>query len=458
METSTKETRDIAAARGFASAEKMREFYERNGWPGSRKSPVRPAASSVSEEERHARDMAIYHQHAPSIRSDILGAELRAARTPRERREAIRKFEETQKGLEARRNFDLWLRGTAVGGTETRAMSESGNAGDLVFEKFVGDVIYQAKECAAFLSAAEHWESADGNETVRPIASSFTAGNAQDEGTAATDGPYPVLGEGQSWPQCPTFTTANSVSWQLQQDAFRLPMPTEDKQRWHNAPHVSHTGSVAYSAPFIDGPENDAYDAYLSKLMGEALGRKLAPVAQSALYAMISGVGATSGGNGGYVALSAADTVTIGGASTSGVTANTASIDVLARLMGALDAAYEGPNTAFYMSKAQVQGLIRQQAGTSGPLQMLPNEELRLWGRPVVVTSQVKDVAASGLSVLYGDLSRALTLRTVRGGVVLIRSNERNAEFAQTYYRFVLRADVAGRDPRAVVAVKSFTA
>ena len=65
-------------------------------------------------------------------------------------------------------------------------------------------------------------------------------------------------------------------------------------------------------------------EALVSSALGESLGRAVAPVAQASLYSTINGVGATSGGNGGFVTLTAATPINFAtGSATTELAANT---------------------------------------------------------------------------------------------------------------------------------------
>ena len=127
-------------------------------------------------------------------------------------------------------------------------------------------------------------------------------------------------------------------------------------------------------------------------------------------------------------------------------------------MIEALDEAYT-ENAAFYMSRTQWGGIIRQVSSSDKKTQVSPSDDSRsLFGFPVILTSQTTAAAASTVSgPVFGDLGAAMTLRTVAGSFGLMRSTERFAEWLQTLFRAWARLDVAARDARAVVGVKYST-
>jgi len=143
----------------------------------------------------------------------------------------------------------------------------------------------------------------------------------------------------------------------------------------------------------------------------------------------------------------------ITGAASTELIQNTINLDTAALMISALDAAYL-PGAAFYFSSQQWAKLIRP-VDAQKHLQIDPGLDHRLFGYPVVITSQTSAATASTVSgPVFGDLSAAMTLRVADGGINLLRSTEKYAEWLQTYFRATLRADVATRDARAVVGVK----
>jgi HK97 family phage major capsid protein len=174
------------------------------------------------------------------------------------------------------------------------------------------------------------------------------------------------------------------------------------------------------------------------------------------------GTAGTYGGaitaTGGFLTLGAATAVNFASGASTELASNTISLDSAAQMMVALDAAYlASPNCAWYFTPVQWAGILRQVSSTDKKSQLVANEAgaRTLYSIPVVLTSQTLTATASTVGgPILGDLSKAMTLRTVPSQFQLLRSTERYAEKAQTYFRAVLRADVATRDPRAAVTVK----
>jgi hypothetical protein len=94
---------------------------------------------------------------------------------------------------------------------------------------------------------------------------------------------------------------------------------------------------------------------YLSRIGAQQVA-VIAPVAQTALYSTINGIGATSGHSGGYVTLGAATAVKFATGSTTELAANTLNLDTCASMVAALDASYLD-GAAFYFSSAQWAGM-----------------------------------------------------------------------------------------------------
>lgn len=397
--------------------------------------------------ERAKAISAAVEAHAPSLRSDILSAELRTAKTRSERRDAVRRFEASQLPPEEARaeaSFKRWLRD---GGHSwfTRAAGEStGTAGGYtVPQRWSAELIRLMKDYGgALLSQFELWESPDGNPTVRPVGSAFTAAAAQTENNAITYGPDAVFGQ-QNWANdCPTYAASTRVSNQLVMDAFRLP--------------AAHEGGWDIGERFPDASsDNRTLDELVMSMLAESLGRVLAPVATTGVYSAINAQGANSGQNGGYVTLTAAQAITFKSGATTELAAQTIDVTSTAPAMvAAVDPAYLGEGCGWTMTSTAWKGITSQVDGNGRPLVDVSRDGMSLLGYPVAITSGASDATASSVSgPMFGRLDLAMTLRVVGGpsGVFLFRSNERYAEYLQTYYRAALRADVAARDARALV-------
>lgn len=384
------------------------------------RTPEARQALDLVSKSRIERSMGV----GTSARSDVLAAELRTARTKNERREARRRFFSEQRDTNEAR-FSAWLRQPEHGRAyEDRAMGEAaGTAGGfLVPQRWLDNVIHEMKEYDALLNGVEEWRSDDfGNATLRPIYSQFgeSAAVGENPATAITMMPAPVLAQ-QSWPLAPSYASQFVASIQLREDAG------------------------------ID------FDVWVGNALGEALGRVIAPVAQSTLYSTISGVGAASGQDGGYLGLGAGTAVTFASGATTELAADTISIDTAAQMLELLDEAYaESDTLAWYMTRKQWAGILRQ-TDSNGKAQSDPATNRRsLYNIPVKLTSQVKAAAASTVSgPVLGDLKAACTLRLVRGSMHLLRSHEKAAETMGMYYQMSMRADCATRDGRAVVGVQ----
>jgi hypothetical protein len=379
------------------------------------------------------------------IRSDIREDVARTLRSQdREDRTALRK----------------WLASAGVGFSfqESRAAGEgTGSAGgDLVPQKWNADTIRQLREFANLLGAFEVWRSNHGEATVRPLTIPQTAGSLQTENTGIVDGPYFTLSQ-QSWGQAPTYGASARISNQMVQDAYNAP----DNGAIGSGGFTGLSGDGGIygtifpaSAPGVDVPASPTLDALVSSMLAESLGRVIAPVATTALYAAISAVGAASGQDGGYFALTAATAVKFATGSSTELAANTINLDTAAQMIQALDAAYL-PRARFYFSSQQWAGL-RRQVDANSHLEMDPAGDHTLFGYPVVISSGVTAAAASTVAgPVFGDLSKAMTLRVVDDNpAILFRSTEKYAEYMQTFFRSALRADVQARDSRAVVGVK----
>ena len=149
-----------------------------------------------------ARAKSAVESHAPTLRSDILAAELRTATSKAERRDAVRRFEESQPRTPEDIRFVNWLRSTGhERAFESRAAGEgTGSAGGFwVPTRFYADVIYYMREYDGFLKAFEPWESSHGEAYNRVAYSEFTAASAVSENSPITEGPEPTMYQ-QAWP------------------------------------------------------------------------------------------------------------------------------------------------------------------------------------------------------------------------------------------------------------------
>ncbi len=302
-------------------------------------------------------------------------------------------------------------------------------------------LIRQAKEYSGLLNAFELWESEHGQAAERPVALFQTAGTAATENSTFTAGPDAVLSH-QPWGIAPTYAASTRVSNQLIQDAF--------------VAGITPQGGVGGSVRFGDVPSSPTLDDMLRSLLGESLGRVLAPVATTAFYAAINAAGAWSAGNsGGFLALGGATPVQLPSAASTELIQKTIALDTAAQMVAEIDAAYLD-GAAWYMTQTAWQGLTRQVDATNKRFQLDPSAANRsLMNYPVVLTAGATDAVLSTVSgPVFGNLAAAMTLRVANGQTVLLRSTEKFAEILQTYYRVALRADVSVRDSRAMIGVR----
>ena len=400
-----------------------------------------------------------------STRSDALAAQLAVLRSKAERREAVARFESGQMTTEdarAAQAFRSWLRTPGYGRAfEARAMGEgTGSTGGFsVPKRWNADLIRATREYSGLLNGFELWNSGHGEAYERPVAIPQTAGVVQTENTTFTEGPDMVFSH-QPWPQCPLYAASTRISNQVIADAYNgATTPSNGVGGYTALPaNPSHQpvspGPYSIPAPSVDGNDSPTLDALVVSMLGESLGRVVAPVAATSLYAAINTVGASSAQNGGYITLGAATPVSyITGSASTELIQNTINIDTAALMVGALDVSYHD-GASFYFSSTQWQNLVRQ-VDAQKHLQIDPGLGLSLFGFPVALTSQCSTAVLSTTSgPLFGNLRAAMTLRIGEGGTVLLRSTEKYAELMQTYFRAVIRADVAPRDARAVVGVK----
>ncbi len=390
----------------------------------------------------------------------------RRSLTDAEVRDIAAKFHATERVAETHSardpqeaRFKDWLRsGHGWSYQEQRAAGEgtAGAGGDLVPTRWNAALIRQLREYSGILHAFEQWGSPNGDPVDRPSVVPQAAASAQTENTAIVDGPYMTLGQ-QAWGQTPTYAASARVSNQLVQDAYNLPavnpdggslgLPRQD---------IGDSWGMPGGAPVRQGPRNQPLEAVVRSLLAESLGRVIAPVASTALYAAITAVGAASGQDGGYLALSAATPINyITGSASTELIQNTINIDTALQMIAAIDVAYLD-GAKFYFSSQQWTNLIRQ-VDSNKHLQAEPSLGLKIADFPVVLTSQTSTATASTVSgPVFGNLGAAMTLRIAGGSdaTMVFRSSEKYAEYLQTFYRVGLRADFAARDSRAVVGVK----
>ena len=242
-------------------------------------------------------------------------------------------------------------------------------------------------------------------------------------------------------------------------------------------------------------------DAFVAERIGEALGRKLALEAVSGTGAAAGlgvvtalnargSVGTVSGtinATGGYVTLSAGQTVPVFGnySSPTGteLVLQTLAPQSIIALLKAVDPAYY-PSSAFYMNSTMAWNMRTVTDGNGRPLLNFANglsaDDVRnpnynsaaavaqLFGFPVILDNNLPSLSANTTSgVLFGDLKKAMVLRLVRNDARIdtghpdangsqavqptgsMRLTERYADYLQVGYLGYLRFDMRSNHLRA---------
>jgi hypothetical protein len=299
--------------------------------------------------------------------------------------------------------FREWLaRPEASIAFSARAAGEgTGSAGGYaVPQRLNADLIHALREYDGLLSAFELWNSPDGEVTNRPVYSQFSPAVAQVENASFTDGPMPSLNQ-QAWGLAPTYAASFTPSFQLVQDAFNYPNVTSGDSM-----------GIERSDPFA----NRTLDQWVAAMLGESVGRVIAPAAQTALMAGITTVGATSGGAGGYLGLTAGTAVTFANGATTELAANTINLDTAAQMLEALDSAYlASPNCAWYMSPQNWAGLLRQVDAQKKALMDPGHGKRVLYDIPVAGVAATQQGIVGGCVAVYA-FPIALTDHAVQHG------------------------------------------
>ena len=295
----------------------------------------------------------------------------------------------------------------------------------------------------------------------RPAYSEFSPAATDTENAAFTEGPYSTFAI-QSFPLAPTYAASQRFSIQLVMDAFKYPNVTSGGFNAFEGADPKYGVMQPPPAPVINGIANAPLDQLVASALGEALGRAFAPVVQAAVYSMLSTQGEWSSGNsGGYLTLGTATPVVYSAGATTELSAGTISLETASLLPACLDSAYLSlPDTAYYMTPGQFSGIVSQvDNSTTKHLQVDPGTGKRtLFGYPVILTSQATAAQASAISgPVFGSLQASLTNRVVDDSLMLLRSFETYAEYAQVYYRSSIRTDIQTRDSRALVGVRYST-
>lgn len=138
---------------------------------------------------------------------------------------------------------------------------------------------------------------------------------------------------------------------------------------------------------------------------------------------------------------------------------NVLSSQTLAAMIAAVDAGYLD-DASWYLNQAQWSNILQLADAQKRPLAVFADGNgstgRSLLGFPVVLSASIPNLTASTVGgPVFGNMGAAMTLRIVQGSLNVLSSSEKYAEFLAHYFRGALRADVKGRDPRAIVSVKT---
>ncbi len=222
---------------------------------------------------------------------------------------------------------------------------------------------------------------------------------------------------------------------------------------------VGETQPIPVSSPRLGVAELGAFKyAFLVPVSSELLQDMQPPAAVDWLIrqgadALADGTGAAFiAGSGNAepegVVTGATQTVTAGAAASLG-------LDDLLDAMFAVPAPYRA-NGTFVVNDASL-GALRKLTGTDGRFLWEPSAQLggpdRLLGHAIETDPAMPTVGAGNRSVVFGDLARAYVVR-IAGGARIERSDEFRWSEDVSTWRFILRADGAVVDERAVAVVE----
>jgi HK97 family phage major capsid protein len=386
------------------------------------------ANSASSEDELHARDL-----ETAQIIQSAMGYESGAVKPVSQRSAAIHRVANAQPDPDSRR-FRDWLR---TG--EARFAGEQSNStgGFLVKPAFAADVIRLAKEYDGLFGDMEFYPTDHGSPMVRPGVQSFTAGVSNPtEGTQV-----PITGNDA------TFTQV-SYSNQSFAEAYNIVV------------------NLVVSNQLV-ADSGDDIETLIAENAAENIGRQLGPLCYSGsgtaaplgIIPALNAAGAWSAGNsGGYLQLGAATAIQFqSGAATTELAGNVLAPQTMTAAVAAIDTAYL-KNAKWYMNGAQWANVCNLADNQKRPLAAFTGLEKSLLGFPVVLSSAIGNLAASTTGgPIFGDLSRAHTIRTVNPGISMKVLREKYADSLQTAYLVYLRVDARARDTRAAITVKPAT-
>lgn len=213
-------------------------------------------------------------------------------------------------------------------------------------------------------------------------------------------------------------------------------------------------------------------DALCHQLIGEAIGRKLADYALTGtgsgqpqgVFTTITARGEVTT-SGGWVALGTATPVNVFGAygdsATTELLANALSPATVASMISSVNSAY-WPGCRFFMSSTQALNQRSVTDDNGRPLLNLDDGYAdgatigTMFGFPVVVDDGIPALTASTVGgPIFGDLSRAMVMRSVPTGASVMRLNERYADYLAAGFLGYVRVDMRANDVRAMVTVKA---
>jgi HK97 family phage major capsid protein len=264
------------------------------------------------------------------------------------------------------------------------------------------------------------------------------------------------------------------------------PIASELTQLNVTSPYVFGQGMLA-AWPYVIGPVlaslqlvNDAafpVDQFVSDRFGEALGRELASLAYSGtgsgqplgIITALAARGAVTT-SGGYYQLGTATTVKTFAGSTTELTGNVLAPQSLIAMVQNVDPAYY-PNSKWFFNSTMAWNL-RQVVDSNGrPILNFMNgfsaddvtsadythgsAVAQLFGFPVVIDNAIGNLAASTVGgPIFGDLSRAMVMRTVKDSTTVLRLSERYADYLAIGYLGFSRVDMRSNDLRAAITAR----
>jgi HK97 family phage major capsid protein len=222
---------------------------------------------------------------------------------------------------------------------------------------------------------------------------------------------------------------------------------------------------------------------YLSRLLGEAIGRELAALSVSGtgssqplgIITALNAKGALSGASGGYYPLTAATTVTtFASTAPTELAGNILSPISLIGMIQGVDPAYY-PTCAWYFNSNQAWNLRTVTDSNKRPILNFANgfdaddmatgepasssdvnsPVAKLFGFPVYIDNSIPNLAASTTGgPVFGSMQHAMVMRTVRNGVNVMRLDQRWADYLAVGFLGWGRYEIRSNDLRAAVTVK----